>query len=422
MHEVICSTVLPNGMRFLFVEQDSPVVEMGIFVRQGSRNEEPHESGVSHFLEHLIANTRRAAERGNHSVRDILAAGGILNAHTTKEFTSYEGLALKEHAPLLFRALYELVFHPDLRPEDVETERHVILEELNAKLRSSQQLVDHLTQGIYGNMSYGNWVLGNEPFLNTVTLNACLQRYQSAYTADSTVVILMAKQGLQYLDLLVELFGQVPSGRPTPVDVPLAEEIHLKVIRQKSRQTVLVLGSTGPSARDEDAETFDLAMATWGSIPNAQLFNAIREREGLAYHIQTFTTTFIQTGIWGITAGISADNLDRFMEVVGEEIRRVRTEPLSRAEIARAVSVLKTHLYSRSNETDFVMRLIGQRAVFHELLFLNDLFRKYELADPDAIGETLRQYVRPERLSVVAIGNHDEETVLAAIKRMGDVL
>jgi|GEM_PF-4200101 len=421
MYDLTCSTVLPNGLRFVFIEQDNPVVEMGIFVRQGSRNEEPSESGVSHFLEHLVANTGRAASRGKESVRDILAAGGILNAHTTKEFTSYEGLALQESAPLLFQALYDLVFDPDVREEDVETERSVILEELHAKLRSSQQLVDHLAQGIYGNIGYGNWILGNEPFLKNVTLETCLARYRTAYVADSTVVIVLAKKGAQYLNFLADLFGQVPSGRPSPVDVPLAEEIHLKVIPQKSRQTVVALGSTGPSGRDEGAEVFDLAMAVWGSIPNAQLFTSVREREGLAYHVQTFTTTFIQTGLWGITAGISSENLDRFMDVVGEEIRRVRSEPFDRSEIARGVSVLKTHLYSRSTESDFFMRLVGQRAVFQELFFLNDLFRKFELVTEEAIMDAFDQYVRPERLSVVVIGDHDDENVLAAMKRIGDV-
>lgn len=419
---IVHSTVLENGMRVVIAEVPySPVVSAGIFVRQGSRNECEEESGISHFLEHMLFNNQRAVRRGKKHVEAILDNGGMLGAFTTKECTSYEGTALKQHARLLFHALYELVFEGEFTPEDVDSERQIIMAELKRKLHGSDQIIDYLVQGIYANDGYGRWILGTESFISTVQKEQLEHRYRECYVADNAVLVVVTSEDVRELvTMIAELYGRVPSGDPTPLEVPLTEEVHLKVLRQKSDQMIVCLGGVGPSSRDEGAARFEMAMCTWGGIPNSRLFMSARERHGLVYQIQSFTRSYVQTGQWGVYSSVARGKFEPLMAVLGEEMQRLRNEPLHEAELNRTVSVLKTDLYTKIQQAGYFLRLLGRKEIFRETIYPNDLIREYERATPERIQALVQEYVQPLQLSLVVMGDLDADQALQAMNKMGE--
>lgn len=419
---MIHSAVLENGLRVVIAEvPETPVVSAGVFVRHGSRNEAEYENGISHFLEHLLYNNQRAIRRGKQAVKAILDNGGLLSAFTTKECTSYEGLALKQHAQVLFEALYQLVFEGEFTAEDVEAERPIILAELKRKLGGSDQITDFLVQGIYGNTGYGRWILGTEAFISHVEVERLRQRYEEIYCADNaTLVVLTSLDVRELMPMITELYGRVASGCPTPLEVTLSEEVHLKVLRQKSEQVYVCLGGVGPSSRDEGTALFEMAMAAWGSLPNSRLFLSAREREGLVYQINSFSRHYVQTGTWGIFSSVSRRNFERLMEVLAEEIHRLREEPLSEAELLRTASVLKTDLYLKMQQSGHFLRLLGRKEIFRETVYPNDLIRQFELATPERISQAVRDHVRPLATSLVVMGDLDTDQALQAMNKIGE--
>jgi len=419
---IIHSTVLPNGLRVVISEvQETPVISAGVFVRQGSRNEGDEESGISHFLEHLLYNNQRAIRRGKQAVQAILDNGGMLNAHTTKECTSYEGVALKQHATLLFRALHELVFEGDFTDEDVAAERQIILAELKRKLHGSEQIIDHLVSGIYGQTGYGRWILGTEAFISEVQADQLQARYRSCYCADNVALVVVTSEDVRTLmPVIADIYGDVPSGDPTPIEVPISEEVHLKVLRQKSEQVIVALGGVGPSAREEGIDRFEMAMCAWGGVPNSRLFLAAREREGLVYQINSFTRSYVQTGQWGIYSSVARSKFDALMSVLAEEIQRLRAEPLREAELSRTVSVMKTDLFTRLQQSSYFLRLLGRKEIFRESIYPNDLIREYERATPERVHQIVFEYVRPLNISLVVMGDLDTDQALQAMTKMGE--
>lgn len=415
---MLFSDVLPNGMRIVIASHpDTAIVSCGIFVRQGSRNEEGYKSGMSHFLEHMIFNTQRAVRRNKTNVSKLLNSGGFVNASTTKECTSFEGTTLVENTEVLLRALYELVFEAKFSAEDIQIERGVILAEIKRKQGSTGKLYDYLTQCLYGQAGYGNLVLGIEETISQFTIEQLMDCYNQIYVADNIVVAVVTNQEPnELMQLANEIFRKVKSGEPTPTNIPVSEEVHLKVLRQKSEQVHLVMGGIAPSIRDESSPSFDVSIHAWGVVPNSRLFLEVRERRGLVYQIQSFYNGYFQTGHWGIYTIVPRNKFDEVMRVLVNEVDRIGKEPFSTNETSRTISAFKTNLYSKFQHSDYYQKSIGRREIFGESFYPNNMIRRYERAEPNQMFENTSKYINPHRLSIAAIGEIERDDILNNFK------
>ena len=122
---------LPNGVRIVTEPMDTVrSAALGIWVGGGSREEAPSESGAAHFIEHMLfkGTQRRSAQ---DIARETDAIGGQMNAFTTKECTCFYGRVLDSHLPQALDILFDMVYHSSFAQEAVETERGVILEEID---------------------------------------------------------------------------------------------------------------------------------------------------------------------------------------------------------------------------------------------------------------------------------------------------
>ncbi|MBM6619127.1 M16 family metallopeptidase [Bacillus suaedaesalsae] len=415
------STVLANGLRVLVVEKpETLVTSVGVFIRHGSRNELKEESGLSHFLEHLIFNNQRAIRRGKEAVKEIVNNGGLLNAHTTKECTSFEGLILSQHSKTLLKALYELTFEADFTEEDVEAERKIILAELQRKLHSSEQIMDRLIEGMYGGHGYGNWILGNEQTIKSFSAKHLLQRYQEIYSADNSVIVIITNNNINdVINDASEIYSNVPSGVPTPIEIRSSESVHFNILKQKSDYVTLCMGGVGPSLRDEGKKNFEVAIKGWGGFPNSRLMLKAREKEGLVYHIQSFYQGFIQTGNWGIYTSVAKDKFSQLLDILIEEVNYIKENSLDSSEVNNAISGLKTDLYLKTQHQQYFLKIIGRNEIFRETIYPNDLVRQFELSTVENIKGFLNEYIDPLRLSMVVMGDVDGQKLLQQVDKMG---
>lgn len=413
--------VLENGLRIIIVSQnESLVTSAGVFIRQGSRNEDDEDNGISHFLEHLVFNNHRAIQRKKKAVEKLTNNGGILSAFTTKECTSFEGVALNQHAKLLFQSLYDLIFDSYFTIEDVIAERKVILAELKRKLSSTDQITDYLGQCIYGDIGYGKRILGTEEFITNVELEQLSRRYRESYVADNVAIVIITS--LRVADIfsqVQEIFQNIPSGIANPKEVEIANHVQLKILKRKSEQLIVCLGGVGPSLRDDESAIFEVASTAWGENPNSRLAISAREKHGLVYHIQSFYRGYIQTGQWGVFTSVTKENFNELMKIIGEEIYRFQSEPFQTEEINRSISILKTHLYSLLQRPEQYLRILGRRAVFRELTYPNELVRQYEIAAHSNINEIVKKYINLDSMSMVVMGDIDYDSVLESLSMMG---
>ena len=182
---------LPNGVRIVTEKIDTVrSAALGIWVAGGSREETPQESGAAHFIEHMLV---KGTE--NRSAADIAyetdAIGGQVNAFTTKECTCFYGRVLDDHLPRAVDILWDMVYHSAFTQEAAETERGVILEEIDMYEDTPDDLCgEKLFAAVYPDNALGRPILGEKANLENMT-GAFLKEYHHRhYRADNTVVAL----------------------------------------------------------------------------------------------------------------------------------------------------------------------------------------------------------------------------------------
>lgn len=413
---IIHSSVLENGVKVVVVQsKNQRTTTAGVFLRQGARNETFEQNGISHFVEHVISNTSKNATHKKH-VTKMISNGGILNATTTKDITFYFGTCLSTHTADLLKALQEMVFEARFTEDIIEHERKIITDEFDNKLKTTGQIFEHFWETIYGNMTYGQWVIGRREFISSVNAHMLEEFYNQHYVADNTTVVIISDLDIyEIISITSEIFGEIQSGMVNPNEVKLSTNTGLKIIPSNSQQLSFCLGSYCPSFRDSHTTEFELLIALWGSIPSSRLFNTLREQKSLVYQVQSFSHSFVQTGNFGVTAYVNKKSLPEFINALYEEIYRLRNVPFEQEEINRGISVLKTFLLTRLSSPDFLLKLIGLRATFGHHFFLNQMIRELERVTPEKLLNIAREVVIAEEMSLVCIGDVSAEEILDII-------
>src|SRR6202167_5632215 len=176
-------TVLPNGVRVI-TERMPHVrsVSVGVYIGTGSREEEIHETGISHFVEHMVfkGTKNRSAEQIARSVDSI---GGGLDAFTSKELVSYNVKVLDEHLPEAFDIVSDLVRHPRFDPSDIAKEKGVVMEELKMEVDNPEYLIHEIfASNFWKGHSLGRPILGTKQTIRSFDQQAVERYYKQFYT------------------------------------------------------------------------------------------------------------------------------------------------------------------------------------------------------------------------------------------------
>jgi predicted Zn-dependent peptidase len=283
----IVRDVLDNGLRIL-TERMTQVrsVSIGVWLTRGSRHEEAENSGIAHFVEHMLfkGTATRSAEDIAQAIDSI---GGQLDAFTAKEYASYYIKVLDEHLPLALDILSDIVLNPAFSPDDVEREKKVVVEEIKMVEDTPDDLVHELfTQGFWHDHPLGRPILGTRETVESFTSESLRRYFRDAYTPQNLIVAAVGNLEHQRLrDLVAEKFGAIntvgaPFGEVPPQVVPSV------LIRNKDlEQSHVCLGASSyPQNHDARYASYVLNTLLGGSM-SSRLFQNVREKRGLAYAV-----------------------------------------------------------------------------------------------------------------------------------------
>jgi len=338
-------TVLPNGVRV--VSETVPgarSLAVGVWYGAGSRDEPAERAGLSHLFEHLIfKGTGRRDARSLALAFD--AVGGEMNAYTAKELTAFHArvpagpsaAAVGDTWPVGVDLLLEAVTEPALRPEDLEAERTVIIEELAGAEDDPADLVDtRLFEVLFPDHPLGWEVIGREETVRSVGVDD-LRAFRAAHVNGTTTVL--AAAGVVDHDRLVEAaqrwLGSLPVGvAPTrSAPVPTAGTVH---VRRSTEQLHLALGWPTVGLHDDDRYALAVLDHLLGDGPASRLFQEVRENRGLAYNVGSAVSAYAEIGALTPYAGTAPERAGELLDVVHAEIddlvaHGVRTDELDAA-------------------------------------------------------------------------------------------
>lgn len=399
--------VLQNGVRIL--TQNVPHVRsvaMGIWVDVGSRDESDDIAGISHYIEHMLfkGTKHRTAKQ---IAEELDAVGGQLNAFTTKEYTCYYAKVLDEHFDLAVDILTDMLFHSKVAEEDVEREKNVILEEIKMYEDAPDELVhDMFAQTIWSGHPLGRPIIGTSETVSGLNYKS-LRSYMSEYYTPNRMVISIAGNITheQVVAKLAPLFSSLSGdGTKRVMEKPRhATEVNCR--GKETEQVHMVIGAPGLRLEDDDLYIAQVVNTILGGGLSSRLFQEIREQRGLVYTVYSYHSSYYDTGIFGVYAGLSKQNVNQAMELIFKELKDIKKNGVTKEELQRAKDQLKGNLLLSLESVNTHMSRLGKSE-----LYLGKVYSPEEIVarlNKVTVEDTLRvaqDLFQPEHFSMSAIG------------------
>jgi predicted Zn-dependent peptidase len=418
-------TTLDSGVRIVTEAMPSVrSVSLGFWIGTGSRAESEAQAGLSHLLEHLLF--KGSSKYTSLEIDQIFdTMGAELNAGTGKETTSVYARVIDQHLSEAFDVMADMVFRPSLN--DVDSERAVILEEIAMYEDDPQEKVfDLLGQAVFGDHPLGRAIIGRAPVIADTPVFE-IARFHDARYRPSNVVI--AAAGAVDHDELVELAtDRVPDRSEAhalaALEPPTSTAGRRQFERKDTEQYHVCLGGPGLSRHDDRRFGLRVLDTIFGGTTSSRLFQEVRERRGLAYAVYSFTSAYQDTGQVGLYVGTRPDNVAEAMSVVATELSRLREEPATPDELARAKENLKGRVVLSLESTGARMNRLGSEILAGTpLLSLDEVVERIEAVTINDLATLVQDVWAPERLSSVGIGPSEAQfdDALSAITAAGVV-
>ena len=363
--------VLPNGLRIL-TEQMPHVrsVSIGVWLARGSRHEPQAQSGIAHFVEHMLfkGTGTRSAEDIAQTIDSI---GGQMDAFTAKEYASYYIKVLDEHLPLAVDVLSDIVMHPAFSGDDIEREKKVVLEEIKMVEDTPDDLVHELfTENFWHNHPLGRPILGSKETVESLNAEGLRRYFSRAYSAPNLIVAAVGNvTHEQVRDLVVRAFEGLPTESEPISDTPPRVVPRIIIRNKELEQSHVCLGTSGYCQDHEDRYSSYVLNTVLGGSMSSRLFQNVREKRGLAYAVFSGLSAYRDTGSMTIYAGCANDAVSELIDVVIVELRRLKDEPLPEAELQRAKDHLKGSLMLNLESTSSRMSHLARQEIYFDRQF-----------------------------------------------------
>ncbi|GAA0612152.1 pitrilysin family protein [Virgibacillus siamensis] len=350
-----------NGLRI--VQENIPAVRsvtIGIWVLTGSRNETEENNGISHFLEHMFFKGTKT-----RTAQDIAEAfdaiGGQVNAFTSKEYTCFYAKVIDTHKEYALEILADMFFHSAFDEEEMEREKKVVLEEIKMYEDTPDDIVhDLLAAAAYGDHPLGYPILGTEKQLRSFTPESLRTYIKNRYTPKNVVVSVAGNVDDSFISTVENYFGNYHGEEDNaPLEKPafLANDIERN---KDTEQAHLCLGFNGFAVDDEDIYNLIIMNNVLGGSMSSRLFQEVREKQGLAYAVFSYHSSFLDNGMLTIYAGTGNEQLPLLRDTIQATMDSLINHGLTDKELKNSKEQLKGNLLLSLESTSSRMSRNGR--------------------------------------------------------------
>ena len=404
MPEVARLSETPAGIRV--VTETVPgmrSVALGFWVRTGSRDEEPAEAGVSHFLEHLLF--KGTPGLTTVEISEFLdGIGAQFNAFTSKEVTNLHARFLDRHLEEAFAVLGDMFLRPAMN--EIDSERQVVVEEIAMyEDDPDSKAHDLIAEAVFGETPLGRPIIGRAEVIESISPVRIREYHDERYCGPN--IVISAAGNLEHDDLLA-LAGRLEADGPTGGEVePVvpSRDGRLEAFEKDTEQYHLVVATPGIDRSDERRFALAVLDSILGGSTSSRLFRKVREERGLAYSVGTYSEQYRETGLFAIHTGTRGENLSEVCEILATEMRRIAREQPSEEEIERAKELVKGRIVLAEESNAARMARIG-RAALHDLpiLTLDEMIEKVDAVDGAGLVELAGQILGNGKPSASCVG------------------
>ncbi len=413
-------TTLPNGVRVVTGPMSGVRSASLIFYYNvGSRYEPAPIAGVSHFLEHMLfKGTERRPDPMTIS-EEIESVGGMLNAATGRESTSYWCKVPSTHFGLAFDVLADMLRNSTFDPTEMDKERKVIFEEIRSVQDVPEELVHDITDLlVWGDDPIGREIAGSEETVANTTRDAMIDFWRRNYTPDRLVVA--AGGDVRHEDVVAlteRFFGDLtPSGEPDryPAVTGTQTGKRVRVLNRETEQAHLCVAFPAVSYHDERRYAQSTIESILSSGMSSRLFQEIREKRGLVYSVYGYFRGYEDVGQGVVYAGTDVARVEETVEAIVGELRKIRDVAVPAVELEHSKTLRKGRLLMGLEDSRSVASWVGgQEATYGEIKTPEEVMEKIEAVTVEDVQALASELLREDKLNLALIGPYDDDTPFA---------
>lgn len=410
-------TTLPNGIKII-TEHISYVksFSLGFWFNSGARDETDDNNGISHFIEHMVfkGTKKRSAKRISEEIESV---GGYLNAFTSKEHTCFYGRGLAQNIGKTFNVISDMVLNPLFRDKDIIKEASVILDELNDINDNPEELIfDKFEELIFNGSSLGLPIIGTERNITNFNSDILHSFHKERY---STGELLVVASGLVNHDEIVKLTEKtfVDNFKFSPQARKINDENFASnlIIEKEIQQVHCIIGRKTYGFDNPKRFPLILLSNALGEGSSSRLFQAVREKRGITYQINSFLNSFSDASAFGVYFSTNEKHVDKVVSIIAKEFQKFRDVKVSQRELQRVKEYVKGGLIlSLENTTNRMIRIAHSFLYFDKFIPIEEIIQKIDAITPEQISEIANEVLDNSHFSKVIIKSTNKKLNKAA--------
>lgn len=388
-------------------------VSMGVWVNVGARDETLDESGLSHFIEHMIFKGTRK-RTAFQIAKEFDAIGGHTNAFTTMENTCYHAKVMDTHTETMVDILSDIFLNSIFDSQEIERERPVILQEIGMVEDSPDEYVHVLSsRNFWGDNPLGRSILGNPENIIRFNSNTIKSFFQRLYQPNRIIISVAGNiDHRRIIDLIGPTFESIQSGNSFPNRIAPEGRTLVDVNYRKLEQVHICLSTKGLSIGDPRRYAFSLLNTILGGNMSSRLFQEIREKRGLAYAVYSFISSHVDTGMFGVYLGVDPKRAHETTELILSEIRKLKNEKVDSSELKGAKEYTKGSLMIAAESNDNQMVRTAQNEIhFGRDIALQEVLDNIERVTREEILHLANDIFQKEQMVLTMLGPLNKKKV-----------
>lgn len=408
---------LDNGLRIITCPM--PGMEsaaIGVWIGVGGRYEVPTQQGISHFIEHLLfkGSKKRSALQISKAIEGV---GGAINAYTSEEYTCYLVKVRGKHQSLALDVLMDMVLNPLFNSRDIEKERLVVKEEIHMVLDHPAHHVHELVhQLMWPEHPLGCMLIGREETIDSIERSHIVDFRTKNYFPENMLISASGNVDVKPLIKDTERYLEAISNYKKPkfkIFKSSQVQSQLKILKKATEQTHVCIGLRSVKREDPDRYAVKLISTILGENMSSRLFQIIREKYGLAYDVSSHMSYFKDTGGLVISAGVKSNKLEKFVELVLQELTKIRKNSIKETELTGAKEFYEGQLALGFEKTMTRMLWMGEHLISTgKVPTTEEVLKDVQKVTVDDIHRVAGKVFANNNLNVAVIGPVDEKVKL----------
>jgi predicted Zn-dependent peptidase len=389
---------------------------LGFWFNIGARDENLRNNGISHFIEHMLfkgTKTRTAKQISD----EIESYGGYLNAFTSKEQTCYYGRGLSENFKKTFVVLSDMIQNPSFKESHIKKEAGVVIDELKDIDDNPEELIfDKFEESIFNGHTLSYPIIGTEKNILSYNSNILYQFHKANYRLDN---LLISVSGAIHHEEAVELAEKYFRGKRTTSNQKrknFVKQIVNEVnIEKEIQQVHSIVGRTTYGFNDPRRHKLKVLSTLLGDGSSSRLFQAVREKLGMTYQINTFLNSYLDVSAFGVYYSTNDKQAGKVNEIVHREFSKLRNIEVKPKELKRVKEYIKGNtLMSLESTTNRMIRLANSILHYGKIVPIEDVLVKIDSVTSEDIQKLSSEVLNESTLSKIIICSKDNSIKKAA--------